>query len=67
MTYVVQGDMDTGLEGLVNGTHTVCREEHRDQGIPLHVLLGPLRKEDIGLVQQQHAVPQVRQTEHVLE
>lgn len=71
--------MDARLERLVNCSHTVGSEEqktvvilenseeHRDQGVSLHVVLGTLRQEDVGLIQEKNTVPQVSKTEYVLE
>ncbi|TFB02880.1 hypothetical protein CCMA1212_005256 [Trichoderma ghanense] len=76
---VVEGEVDAGLEGLVDGADAVGRQEEEavvvledaeedgDEGVARHVLLGALREEDVGLVEQQHAVPQVGQAEDVLE
>ncbi|KAI6749688.1 hypothetical protein HG530_015102 [Fusarium avenaceum] len=55
--------MDTRLEGLVDGADS----EDRDEGVTLHVLLGSLSQEHIGLVKQENTIPQVSETEDVLE
>lgn len=74
---VVERHVDAGPEGVVDGAHAVRgqeedavvvledAEEDRDERVALHVLLGTLRQEDVGLVEQQDAVPHVRQPENI--
>ncbi|KAK1245927.1 hypothetical protein MKX07_004996 [Trichoderma sp. CBMAI-0711] len=76
---VVEGEVDAGLEGLVDGADAVGGEEEEavvvledaeedgDEGVARHVLLGALGEEDVGLVEQQDAVPEMGQAEDVLE
>jgi hypothetical protein len=66
---VVQRQVDTRLEGLVDGADSVGGEEEktvvvledseedRDKSVTLHVLLGSLGKEHIGLVKQENTIP----------
>ncbi|KAI6771207.1 hypothetical protein HG531_008832 [Fusarium graminearum] len=60
---VVERQVDTRLEGLVDGADSV----DRDKSITLHVLLGSLSQEHISLVEQKDTVPEMRETEDVLE
>jgi hypothetical protein len=66
---VVQRQVDTRLEGLVNGADSVRGEEEktivvlknskedRDKSVTLHVLLGSLSEEHISLVKQENTIP----------
>lgn len=70
--------MDAGLERLVDGANPVRGgkqrsvvilqnlDEHRYRSVHLHIGLGPLRKDHIGLIEE-HAIPQVSKLEYVLQ
>ncbi len=74
---VVERHVDAGLEGLVDGADAVRRQEEQavvvledaqedgHERVALHVELGALREEDVGLVEQEDAVPEMGQPEHV--
>jgi hypothetical protein len=76
---VVEGQVDTRLEGLVDGADSVGGQEektvvvlenskeNRDKRIALHVLLGSLGQEHICLIKQKNTIPEMCQAEDVLE
>ena len=76
---VMQRELDAGFEGFVKGADAVAREhedafvvfehaqEHRDEGVPLHVFEAALFEEDVGFVEEHDAAPDLAEMQDRFE